>query len=242
MNKIRQFFNSSITRNILGQSTNTFDLGEVMDRHGILIVNLAKGKIGHERAALLGNFVISQIHLAAMHRTPYQHPQFDLFVDEARNFATDAIPEILSEARKYRLGLILAGQHLSQMDEKIQDAILGNVGTIAAFRVGPKDAKILAEEFGSKDGFTAFRARSIVELEAYHAYIQSSASSYPEKVALYDTPAPEYNFAAEIIKRSQDRYARKRNEVEEEIRKKYYSTFRVELDRKLGCGVQERKL
>ena len=138
-NKVGQFLTSPVIRNIVGQTRSAINLREVMDKGKILIVNLAKGRLGEDNSALLGAMLITKIQLAAMSRVDLpeeQRKDFYLYVDEFQNFATDSFVNILSEARKYRLSLTLANQYISQMPEAVRDAVFGNVGTIIAFRVG----------------------------------------------------------------------------------------------------------
>lgn len=145
-NKVGQFLSSSLIRNIVGQTKSAFNVREVMDEQKILIMNLSKGKIGEDNSALLGAMMITKIQLAAMARvdTPErERKDFYLYVDEFQNFATESFAGILSEARKYRLNLILAHQFISQLDETVRDAVFGNVGTIAAFRIGAMDTEVL---------------------------------------------------------------------------------------------------
>ena len=134
-------------RNIIGQSKSAFDFRKAMDEGKILLVNLSKGKIGEENAAFLGLVLVPKILVAAMSRQDMpeeQRKDFYLYVDEFQNFATPDFAQILSEARKYRLNLIVANQFIGQMDEEVKNAIFGNVGTIMSFRVGVTDANYLA--------------------------------------------------------------------------------------------------
>src|SRR5664280_2170947 len=137
-------------RNIIGQSASAFDFRKVMDKGKILLVSLAKGKIGDENASFLGLILVPKILVAAMSRQDIPESKrrdFFLYVDEFQNFATPDFAQILSEARKYRLNLIVATQFIGQMEEEIKNAIFGNVGTIASFRVGVNDASYLQREF-----------------------------------------------------------------------------------------------
>ena len=146
-----------------------------MDEKKILIVDLSTGKLGEDTSALLGAMIITQIQLAAMNRafqSADQRTDFYLYVDEFQNFATEAFIKILSEARKYKLNLILANQYMSQIDRTIQDAIMGNVGTIMSFIVGSQDAYILEREFG-KD----FPASDLVQLGRYQIICKMSIDS-----------------------------------------------------------------
>ena len=133
LNKVGQFLTSLPLRNIVGQPENTFNLREVMDSGKILIVNLAKGKIGEDNSALLGAMLVTKIQLAALGRADMpeeKRKSFYLYVDEVHNFFTLSFAGILSEARKYELSLVLAHQYLDQLDDEMRAAILGNVGTL----------------------------------------------------------------------------------------------------------------
>ena len=151
-NKVGQFVSNPLIRNIIGQADSSFDIRKVMDGQKILIMNLAKGKIGEENSRLLGAMLVTKIYLTAMTRVDIpveeNRKDFYLYVDEFQNFATESFASILSEARKYRLNLILAHQYIAQMDETVQDAVFGNVGTMVCFRVGAQDAELLEKEFG----------------------------------------------------------------------------------------------
>jgi hypothetical protein len=169
-NKIGQFLNNPVVRAIVGNRESSFNLRQVLDSGKILIVNLSKGKIGEDSASLLGALLVTKIALAALSRQNVPEDRrrdFYLYVDEFQSFTTSGFVDILSEARKYRLNLILANQYLHQVDERIRRAILGNVGTLISFRVGTEDAKILAEEF-----YPTFRPTDLVNLPAYHIYLR----------------------------------------------------------------------
>lgn len=149
-NKVGAFVTNPIVHRIVGQASDSFDVRRVMDDGKILIVNLAKGKIGEDAAALLGAMLVSKIGLAALSRADVPEEtrrDFYLYLDEFQNFTTLSFTSMLSELRKYRVNLILAHQYLAQLDLAIKSAILGNVGTIIAFRVGMEDAEIIAKEF-----------------------------------------------------------------------------------------------
>jgi len=149
-NKVGRFLSSSLIRNILGQVKSSFSMRDIMDNEKILLLNLSKGRVGEDNSALLGAMMITKIQLAAMSRvdTPEEERKdFYLYVDEFQNFATESFANILSEARKYKLNLIIAHQYIEQVDEKITAAVFGNVGTIVVFRIGAADADFLEKEF-----------------------------------------------------------------------------------------------
>ena len=153
-NKVGQFLSSSIVRNIVGQTQSTIDIFKIMNEGKVLLVNVSKGRIGEDNAALLGAMIITKIQLAAMERVRIPEDErrdFYLYVDEFQNFATDSFANILSEARKYRLCLTLAHQYTAQIESgnanDLKDAVFGNVGTMIIFRVGSEDAQALEKEF-----------------------------------------------------------------------------------------------
>ena len=219
-NKVGQFLSSSLIRNIVGQTSSSFDIRQIMDERKILILNLSKGRIGEDNSALLGAMMITKIQLAAMGRVDISEEtrkDFYLYVDEFQNFATEAFANILSEARKYRLNLILANQYVTQIDEKVRDAVFGNCGTIVSFRVGAMDSEFLEKEFSP-----VFLATDIVNLAKYNIYLKLmidgiagdafSATTLPP-IDISDTEANEQK----VINVSRERYSSKREEVEEKI-------------------------
>ncbi len=148
LNKVGQFLSSPLVRNIVGQPKNPFSLRWAMDHGKIVIINLSKGKIGEDSSALLGAMMITKFQIDAMSRADIlegKRRDFYLYVDEFQNFATDSFATILSEARKYKLNLVMANQYIEQMNEMVQGAVFGNVGTIVSFQVGIHDAKVLSE-------------------------------------------------------------------------------------------------
>jgi hypothetical protein len=164
-------------RNIIGQSKSSFDLRKIMDEGKILLISLAKGKIGEENSNFLGLILVPKILAAAMSRqdTPLeQRRDFFLYVDEFQNFATPDFAQILSEARKYRLNLTVANQFIGQMDEDIKNAVFGNVGTIVAFRVGVQDANYLQHEFQP-----VFSEADLINIERFHAYVKTLVNGEP---------------------------------------------------------------
>lgn len=150
LNKVGIFASSSILRNIVGQKTRSFHIQKVMDEGKILIVNLAKGKLGEDVSSLLGCLVVSQIQLASLYRArqpEHNRRPFYLYIDECHSFITGSISDILSESRKYGLGLFLTHQFIDQLSDEIRSSIFGNVGTMITFRVGANDANFLSKEF-----------------------------------------------------------------------------------------------
>lgn len=153
LNKVGQFLSSGKIRNIVGHSKSTVDLEEAMNTGKIVLFNLSQGKIGEDSAALLGAMTITKLQLSAMNRVNVSEEErrdFYLYVDEFQNFATNSFIKILSEARKYRLNLVLANQYMAQLSPELKSAIFGNVGTLMSFIVGAEDMEYLAHEFGER--------------------------------------------------------------------------------------------
>ena len=149
-NKIGQFISNNLIRNIIGQVKSTIDARKIMDEGKIFIVNISRGKIGEDASRLLGALLVTKIQLAAMSRVDIPEKDrrdFYLYVDEFQHFATESFANILSEARKYHLSLIMAHQYIKQMEEPVMDAVFGNVGTIVSFRVGAEDGEFLEKWF-----------------------------------------------------------------------------------------------
>lgn len=207
-NKIGQFISNPLIRNILGQTRSTIDMREAMDTQKIFIVNLSKGTIGEDNSRLLGAMIITKLQLAAMSRVnmPEQdRKDFFLYIDEFQNFATESFVNILSEARKYRLSLILGHQYIAQLDETVRDAVFGNAGTLVSFRVGADDAETLEKEFSP-----TFLMDDFVNLNKYHIYVKlmiDGIAGHPFSAETLPPPDPmETSFRADIIKWSRERY------------------------------------
>lgn len=221
-NKVGQFLSSSLIRNIVGQTKSSFDVRDVMDNKKILIMNLSKGRIGEDNSALLGAMMITKIQLAAMARVDIPEEErhdFHLYVDEFQNFATESFANILSEARKYHLNLILANQYVSQIDEKVRDAIFGNAGTLVSFRVGAADAEFLEKEFEP-----IFMMNDLVNLPKYNIYLKLMIDGIAGNAFSAITLAPvDIHLTTEneekVVKVSRERYATRCEEVEEKIRR-----------------------
>ena len=169
-NKVGEFLVNPVLRGIVGQTRSVFDLRRVMDEGKILLVNLAKGKIGEDTAALLGGTLVTKIGLAALSRSNVPEADrrdFYLYADEFPSFTTQSFAGMLAEMRKYHVGLVLAHQYMEQLDETVRGAILGNVGTIIVFRVGLTDALLLEKEFHPE-----FSAGDLINLPNYHIYLK----------------------------------------------------------------------
>ena len=195
------------------------DMRAVMDEGKILILNLSKGRIGEDNSMLLGALLITKLQLAAMSRVDIPEEKrrdFFLYVDEFQNFATESFANILSEARKYRLSLILAHQYIAQMEEEVADAVFGNVGTIVSFRVGAEDAEYLEKEFTPD-----FIAGDLVNLGKYNIYLKlmiDGIAGRPFSAETLPPTAPlEKSCREKIIKVSRERYGTSRQIVEEKI-------------------------
>jgi len=177
VSKFGRFVTNKVMRNIIGQSKSSFDFRKVMDEGKILIVNLAKGKIGEENSNFLGLVLVPKILVAAMSRADIpekQRKDFHLYVDEFQNFATPDFAQILSEARKYHLNLTVANQFIGQVEEEIKNAVFGNIGTIVAFRVGVNDANYLQREFQP-----VFSEDDLLNIERFNVYVKTIVDNEP---------------------------------------------------------------
>jgi hypothetical protein len=188
LNKVGQFISSTNIRNTVAHSKSKVDIQSIMDNKKILIADLSTGRLGEDNSALLGAMIITQIQLSAMNRafqSTEDRSDFYLYVDEFQNFATEAFIKILSEARKFHLNLIVANQYMAQLDKTIQDAILGNVGSLISFVVGNQDAYILSKEFG-----LAFPPEDLVKIGKYQVICKLSIDSETTKPFYATTLAP----------------------------------------------------
>jgi|GEM_PF-723387 len=221
-NKVGQFLSNPIVRNILGQAHSTIDLREIMDKKMIFLVNLSKGRIGEDNSSLIGSMIVTKLYLAAMSRVDLPEEQrndFYLYVDEFQNFATDSFADILSEARKYRLSLIVAHQYVLQLPEKVSDAIFGNGGTLITFRLGSQDAEIFEKEFGPD-----FVLEDLVNIPKYNVILKlliDGVASKPFSAATLPPMTKNSAYedrSAAIIAESRKRYSRSKEYVEDQIR------------------------
>ena len=223
ISKVGRFVENAMVRNIIGQSHSGFNFREVMDKKKILIVNLSKGLVGEINSNLLGMIIVSKLQMAAMERATLPEDErhdFYLYIDEFQNFITESISTILSEARKYRLDLIIAHQYMGQLvDNKgkntVRDAVIGNAGTIASFRIGPEDAEILQKEFAP-----VFNAHDLVNVEQYTAYLKlliDNTAAKPFNMITYPPTPGNKELAAAIKELSRLKYGRPREIVEAEI-------------------------
>jgi len=221
-NKIGQFISNPLIRNIIGQPKSTINIRQIMDEGKILIANLSRGKIGEDNASLLGAMMITKLQQAAMSRVDIPESKrrdFFLYIDEFQNFQTESFAIVLSEARKYRLCLILAHQYIDQLDEKVRSAIFGNVGTLICFRIGPEDAEFLEREFEPE-----FNANDLLNLGRANIYVKllingvvSNAFSAEVLPAITLVLPPQESTAELIIEQSQRQYGIPKVAVEKKI-------------------------
>ena len=222
-NKVGQFVSNPLVRNILGQPHSSLNMREIMDSGKIFICNLSKGRIGEDNSALLGAMIITRLQLAAMSRvdTPERERRdFFLYVDEFQNFATESFANILSEARKYRLSLVLAHQYIGQLvtgeSTSVRDAVFGNVGTIITFRVGAADAEFLEKEF-----MPEFLQNDLVNLAKANIYIKLMIDGVASRPFSAETLPPQkmplVSNREAIIKNSRAHYGTPRATVEAHI-------------------------
>ena len=217
-NKLGQFLLNPVVRNILGQVRAKVSIPFMMNTGRIFIANLSKGKLGAEKANLLGSLLTTQFQLAAMARVNQSEDErrdFYLFIDEFHNFTTDAFAAILSEARKYRLCLALSHQYIEQVTPTVRGAVFGNVGSLISFRVGHFDAEILQREFGE-----IYPTETFVGLDRYQIIARLAENGATREAFLARTLPPiEHHVGrrAKLIARSREKYAAPRAEVETKI-------------------------
>ncbi|MFA5061931.1 MAG: type IV secretion system DNA-binding domain-containing protein [Patescibacteria group bacterium] len=223
ISKVGRFVENAMIRNIIGQSHSGFSFSEIMNQKKILLVNLAKGLVGEINSNLLGLIIVSKLQMAALERASLPEEErndFYLYIDEFQNFITDSIATILSEARKYRLELIIAHQYMKQLEDNkgktsVRDAVLGNAGTIVSFRIGVEDAEILQKEFAP-----VFNAYDLINVEQYTAYVKlliDNTAAKPFNMFTYPPKPGNKELAAAIKELSRLKYGRPREIVEAEI-------------------------
>jgi len=194
--KFGQFYTNTLMRNIVGQVKSSFDIADCMSQGKILLMNLSKGLIGDINSQLLGMIVVSKIQVAAMRRQRQEagdRKDFFLYIDEFQNFVTDSIESILSEARKYRLGLVLAHQYLDQLEKEdklsgavsLKGAVFGNVGTMLFYKVGPQDAELAAKEMAP-----VFSEQDLVNLESFKGCMKLCVDGQPSRPFSIEVPRP----------------------------------------------------
>lgn len=229
--KFGQFTTNTLIRNIVGQVKSSFDFGDVMNGSKILLMNLSKGLIGDVNSKLLGMIIVNKIQVAAMRRQREEastRKDFFLYIDEFQNYVTDSIESILSEARKYRLGLVIAHQYLDQLEKEsklagavnLKGAVFGNVGTMMFYKIGPQDA-----EFCSKEMAPVFSESDMVNLDAFKACMKLSIGGQPSRPfsieiprPWLDTTYPKDAAAIEAFKQlSRLKYGREKDFIDREI-------------------------
>ena len=210
--KFNNFIANDYMRPIISQPKSAFRFREVMDNGKILLVNLSKGRIGDINAGLLGMIIVGKLLMAALSRVdmPQENRRdFNLYIDEFQNFTTDSISVILSEARKYRLNLVIAHQFIAQLQDKTRDAVFGNVGSMIAFRVGAKDAEELIKQFEP-----TFTKNDLINLDNFNAYAKlliSGQTSKPFNIRTLPSPQSDLQLRQEIRELSKEKYGLKRN-------------------------------
>jgi hypothetical protein len=219
-NKLGQFLLNPVVRNILGQIKARVNIPFVMDNSRLFIANLSKGRLGHDKANLLGSLLVTQFQLGAMARSNQPEDKrrdFYLFIDEFQNFSTDAFASILAEARKYRLCLTLSHQYIDQLPLPIRQAVFGNVGTLIAFRIGNADAEVMEKEFGN-----TFPASVLTDLNRYEAVVKllvEGANQEPFRAKMLPPLENRVGRRDKLIARSRERFAMPRAKIEGKLRR-----------------------
>lgn len=220
--KFDVFLANDIMRPVIAQETSSINFREIMDTKKILLVNLSKGRLGDINANLIGLIIVGKILMAALSRVDSigeNLPPFYLYIDEFQNVTTNSISTILSEARKYKLSLTVAHQFIAQLEEGIRDSVFGNVGSIAAFRVGAEDAEYLEKQFSP-----VFTAKDIMTIDNRNAYLKLLAHGNTVKPFNIQTMAPPQGrkeIVPSVKELSYLKFGRDREIVEGEIMKKY---------------------
>jgi len=227
--KFNIFIANDYMRPIIGQSASSLNFRQIIDEQKILLVNLSKGRLGDINSSLLGLIVTGKLLMAAFSRIDIaeeQRQDFYLYMDEFQNFATDSIATILSEARKYRLCLIMAHQFIGQLEDKIRQAVFGNVGSIVSFRVGADDAEFLVKQFEP-----VFDTNDLINIDNFNAYIKlmiNNETSKPFNLLTYP-PEKEKPAVAQAIKElARLKYGRDKAMIEQEIAGRWQMPYSVE--------------
>jgi len=226
--KFDVFMSNDIMRPIIAQEKSSFNFREIMDNKKIFLVNLSKGKLGDINANLLGLIIVGKILMASLSRSDSMHlnlPPFYLYIDEFQNITTDSVATILSEARKYKLGLIIAHQFIAQITPEIRDAVFGNVGSIVSYRVGTDDAEYLEKQFTP-----TFSAKDIMGIDNFCAYVKLLMKGQPVKpfdINVPPCPKGDREKAEKIMELSHLKFGKDRGEIESAIMVKYNSAKKV---------------
>jgi len=221
-NKFDIFLANDIMRPIISQEKSSFNFREVMDNKKILLVNLSKGKLGDINANLIGLILVGKLLMAALSRVDDLHknlPPLYLYIDEFQNITTDSISTILSEARKYKLALIVAHQFISQLQDNIKNAVFGNVGSMAVFRISNEDATYMESQFAP-----TFSARDIMNIDNLNCYVKMLSRGVPVKPFNIHVPFPSRGDREKLdaLKQlSYLKYGQERHLIEEYIMRKY---------------------
>jgi energy-coupling factor transporter ATP-binding protein EcfA2 len=224
-NKVGQFLLNPVIRNILGQVRMKVSIPLVMNNGRLFIANLSKGRVGHDKANLLGSLLTTQFQLAAMARTNESEEErrdFYLFIDEFQNFTTDAFASILSEARKYRLNLSLSHQYIDQLPLVIRQAVFGNVGTLIVFRIGYADAEVMEKEFGK-----AVPASALADLNRYETVVkllEDGVNLTPFRANMLSPLENRIGRKDKLIARSRERFATRRAIIDAKLNRWMTST------------------
>jgi hypothetical protein len=217
-NKLGQFLLNPVIRNILGQVKTKVNIPFIMNTERLFIANLSKGKLGHDKANLLGSLLTTQFQLGAMSRATQPEDErrdFHLLIDEFQNFSTDAFASILAEARKYRLCLILSHQYIDQLSPPVRQAVFGNVGTIIAFRIGNPDAEIMEREFGK-----TIPAHALADLNRFEAVVkllEDGTNAEPFRAQMLPPLENRVGRSDKLIALSRERFATPRAIIEEKL-------------------------
>lgn len=216
--KMNMFLTNEIMRPIVCQQENSFDFRKIMDEKKILLVNLSKGKLGTPNSSLLGLIIVGKLLMAALSRIDIleeKRNDFYLYMDEFQNFTTESIATILAEARKYRLNLTIAHQFIGQLEEKIKNAVFGNVGSMVCFRIGPEDAEFMVKQFEP-----VFTVQDLINIDNFNAYLKlliDGKTTKPFNIATYPPKTGDPKIAEAVKEFSRFRYGRERAIVEKEI-------------------------
>ncbi len=219
--KFNNFTANDYMRVIVGQEKSAFDFRKIMDEGKVLLVNLSKGRIGDINANLLGMIFVGKILMAALSRVDMPEEQrrdFNLYIDEFQNFTTDSIATILSEARKYRLNLVVAHQFIAQLSDKIRDAVFGNVGSYLVFRIGVKDAEFVVKQFQPD-----FNEHDLANIDNYNAYAKlliNGETAKPFNIKTLLLPKGDWELVDLYKNLSRERYGKNREDVEAGIFKR----------------------
>ncbi len=228
VSKVGRFIENEMMRNIIGQSRSGFDLGKIMNEKKIFLANLSKGQTGEVNSSLLGLILVSKIQMAAMKRATMKNDDrvdFYLYIDEFQNFTTDSISTILSEARKYKLNLIMAHQFIPQLQDEIKNAVMGNVGSMGAFRIGAEDAEFMEKQF--EPGFSRF---DLVNLDNFTLVVKmmlNNKISSSFKMNIYPPSKGREEIVPIIKKIAKLKYGKPRAMVEADIVKRSFTSSPV---------------